>query len=479
MKFVSWITAIVLLTVGTLPAIAETGSDDVSVPHRSMYVGLFLGGNLVLDDWDINALEGDGPVSPDHSALFGLRLGFQVTHWFSAEIGLGILPYDIDDSAGSSVPAVYQGGSGVALAWAFDGMFHFLDGRFVPFASVGLGAYHNVSGPLGDESDFNFHWGLGMRAMLTDRIAARLDVRHMMTDSRGDAPPANNLEITIGVDIFAWVEESAPKVVVDTDGDGIGDSDDNCPKVKGHDSGAGCPDRDGDTVLDSVDRCPDTVGTAILTGCPDTDSDGVADIEDKCPKIYGPGATAGCPLAADTDGDGITNLKDLCVAVPGPAATRGCPDTDGDSIHDGVDKCPKQPGIASEAGCMPADVAKFSGAIKGIYFATNSARIKKKSYKVLVDAAAVLKKATTVNLEIQGHTDDRGSAKANQRLSQARANSVKAFLVKEGVAAKRLVAKGYGESKPIASNKTKTGRASNRRIEFQITSGGGDVKVTR
>jgi outer membrane protein OmpA-like peptidoglycan-associated protein len=107
--------------------------------------------------------------------------------------------------------------------------------------------------------------------------------------------------------------------------------------------------------------------------------------------------------------------------------------------------------------------------LEGIYFDIGKATIKPESRPALEEAANFLKENPRMKVEIQGHTDNTGSELYNQKLSEARANAVKAYLIREfDVSASQLTTRGYGESMPVASNTTKEGRAQNRRIEFLI-----------
>jgi OOP family OmpA-OmpF porin len=108
---------------------------------------------------------------------------------------------------------------------------------------------------------------------------------------------------------------------------------------------------------------------------------------------------------------------------------------------------------------------------RSIAFETGSAAITKAGQTVLISLVPPLKAAGTQTVVVGGYTDNVGDAKANLRLSKARANSVKVFLVKRGVNAKRLIVKGNGEAKPIAPNSTEAGRRKNRRIEFTVLGG--------
>ena len=178
--------------------------------------------------------------------------------------------------------------------------------------------------------------------------------------SRGYGSPA--LRFFAGF-LYAPQGPEAPKKVValpesDSDGDGVPDKDDACPRVPGPKENRGCPrvlDTDGDGVPDSEDRCPRLPGPKINGGCPidsDSDGDGVTDAQDACPYVKGPVENRGCPWP-DRDGDGVPDKDDRCPDVPGPAKNRGCPwpDTDGDGITDNEDDCPTEPGPRSNRGC--------------------------------------------------------------------------------------------------------------------------------
>ncbi|NNC49177.1 MAG: OmpA family protein [Flaviramulus sp.] len=256
----------------------------------------------------------------------------------------------------------------------------------------------------------------------------------------------------------------------DTDGDGIYDKDDACPDVAGLEAFNGCPDTDGDGIEDSKDDCPNEAGSAEMNGCPDTDGDGIADKDDKCPTVAGLKALAGCP---DADGDGVTDADDACPDAAGPAANKGCPwpDTDGDGVLDKDDKCPDVKGTVANNGCpeVTAEVQKtLNEYAKTILFDLGKASIKEQSEPVLRDITNILKEYPTSKFTIEGHTDSTGSNSLNQKLSDSRANSVKEYLVQNGIDEFRLSALGYGEEKPIASNKTRKGRTQNRRVEINL-----------
>ncbi len=232
-------------------------------------------------------------------------------------------------------------------------------------------------------------------------------------------------------------------------------------------------DRDGDGINDVDDKCPDTPGLAALQGCPDRDKDGIADGDDACPDVPGIAKYKGCPIP-DTDGDGINDEMDKCPTVKGLARYQGCPipDKDGDGVNDEEDKCPNRPGPASNQGCpeISKEVReKLSMSAKNIFFATGSFKLLPKSFKSLDDVAAILKSDELYKLQIDGHTDAQGDDAKNMTLSDNRAKSVKDYLIGKGVSDAAVNSTGYGETKPVADNKTATGRAMNRRVEITIS----------
>jgi len=212
-------------------------------------------------------------------------------------------------------------------------------------------------------------------------------------------------------------------------------------------------DTDGDGIPDDIDRCP----------LDPEDKDGFQD-EDGCPD-------------PDNDGDGIVDAMDACPNNPGPLENRGCPilDHDGDGVPDWEDKCPDVAGAPENGGCPPekkytlVEVKKDRIAIKQqVRFATGKFAVLPASYKLLDQVAQVLADHPNIRVVVEGHTDNVGKETANLRLSQRRAESVRAYLVKKGVEASRLEAKGYGATKPIASNRTQKGKQQNRRTDFVI-----------
>ena len=253
---------------------------------------------------------------------------------------------------------------------------------------------------------------------------------------------------------------------LDNDKDGINDTEDKCPlepeDKDGIDDADGCPDNDNDKdgILDNVDKCPlepeDKDGFEDADGCPelDNDKDGILDQQDRCPN----------------DPEDKDNFEDA----------DGCPDPDNDKdgILDKDDKCPLQPevfnGVKDDDGCPdksrgPVKIQRGKITVPPVYFATGKDVILERSFPVLRLVADTLKKNKWVKkVRIEGHTDNRGNDNYNLQLSKRRAASVMRFLLGEGVESARLASEGYGEAQPIASNRSRRGRAKNRRVEFVI-----------
>ncbi len=238
-------------------------------------------------------------------------------------------------------------------------------------------------------------------------------------------------------------------------------------------------DSDGDGIKDDLDACPlqpeDFDGFEDDDGCPDpdNDNDGIPDISDKCPNepedIDGFQDDDGCP-DPDNDNDGVLDVEDNCPNEAGPASNYGCPivDSDGDGVFDPDDRCPHTPpGVEVDRyGCPTAPKIEGKMVLEGVKFASGKTEFTPGSEAALDKLYESLKAYPDLRVEIQGYTDNWGKESANKALSEKRAKAVMNYLIDKGIASYRLKAIGYGEANPIASNKTKAGRAKNRRIEI-------------
>jgi hypothetical protein len=273
-------------------------------------------------------------------------------------------------------------------------------------------------------------------------------------------------------------------VMVDSDGDGVADPVDQCPRERGVRELGGCPDldSDGDGVVDRLDKCPKDAGVAANDGCkdPDSDGDGTVDRLDKCPAERGPPSEKGCP-PADGDRDGISDLLDRCPEQAGVAENYGCPDvdSDGDGLVDRLDRCPFDlevyNGVDDQDGCPDKGAAlavlESDRIVLKEQIQWNGMVIDTRSLRVVGVVARLLQLHPEIlKLRVDGYTDDRGSALDNLDLSRRRAVVVRRALIDAfGIAPGRLLAQGWGSERPIADNKTEAGRAKNRRIELTIT----------
>lgn len=430
----------------------------------------------------------------------GGRLGY----FFSPAIG-------IEFDVGYQQPSPRAGGTNAALALGSSSLVLNMGNEHNLFYI--LGGYTRLrfgSNPGYSFTDNAFHGALGDRMFVGDRLAIRVEGRAIYAPSTAfvGGSWAGHIVGSAGLSIF-----TGPSSFRDSDLDGIADKKDACP---GTPSGAvvdarGCPsDADRDGVYNGLDACPNTVEHAEVDarGCPkDSDNDGVYDGIDKCPGTM-TGArvdSQGCPT--DSDSDGVPDGPDQCPNTPAGARvdTTGCPvDSDHDGVPDGLDKCPNTPaGIEVDtAGCQRASdsdgdgiddtkdkcpgtasgtrvdaagcpilftEAKTPVVLRGVTFETGRSTLKPDSYTILDIVAASLVANPDIKIEIGGHTDATGAPTTNTRLSQARADAVRAYLASKGVAPERMVSKGYGPTQPVAPNTTAAGRAQNRRVELRQT----------
>jgi outer membrane protein OmpA-like peptidoglycan-associated protein len=470
-------TAVLANATIAAPASAQQATGSASVAPAGVEVmgaveddSLAPRGNL----WELGIFGGLLFVS-DRNALHDPTLPFADFEKPTPEVGLRIayLPLPFLGAEGEFMGAAgeLENGEG-AIVWAGRGhlLFQIPTRSVSPFVLIGGGRMGIQSDASGNDSDPELHFGGGLKINLDRRVALRLDVRDNITKQRPEADTAHHIEALLGLSLVFGRPAPRPE---DHDGDGVVDLQDTCPLEQGPPP-EGCPirDRDADGFPDPKDECPLEAGVAP-TGCPvrDADHDAVPDATDECRDVPGIAPT-GCP---DKDSDGVLDRDDRCLDVPG-LAPHGCPpDSDGDGLVDNQDKCPNETetknGFEDEDGCpdqIPDDLKKFTGVIPGIEFESGKADVRMTSAPVLTAAANVLTQYPKLKVMIVGHTDNVGNHDTNVELSRRRAESVKAFLIKQGVAPERIETRGEGPDTPIASNATKVGRQQNRRIEFQI-----------
>ena len=295
---------------------------------------------------------------------------------------------------------------------------------------------------FGDSSYGTVNPGAGLTFWFTENIGLSLATAYKKSfgdreDAAGVPDAPSHFQHTAGL-TFKFGGK-------DTDGDGIYDKDDACPEVAGLKQFNGCPDTDGDGIQDSEDACPEVAGLAALKGCPDTDGDGIADKDDKCPTVAGPKSNGGCPIL-DADKDGVADKDDDCPTVAGPISNRGCPE------------------VTTEV------IESLKIQARSVFFNSGKSTFKTGDAATIASLDAmreILRNYPNAKFSIEGHTDSDGSNAYNQKLSEDRANAVRNALIEKGVNANNLTAVGFGETKPVASNKTATGKAQNRRTEVR------------
>jgi len=403
-----------------------------------------------------------------------------ITHDIDVFSGRGLLEYNIDMH-----PVALVLGAG-AVYHTYTGDINLLqcptagscgvNEEGTPVFGPTLGSDRSEVGPSGL---VGLRFGVG--GLLQARIDATYDYISATPNALSGADWGNHWGLQGGLSLMFPKPKPA-----DTDMDGVPDKLDQCPNTP---AGMpvdekGCPlDDDKDTVINASDLCPNTpAGEAVdASGCSDSqkddDRDGVMNNRDKCANT--PAGTAvdenGCPK--DDDGDGVTNAADRCPNTPKGETVdaSGCSacqrDTDNDGVPDCNDKCPSTNAgnKVDQNGCRLLG-ENGSLVLSGVTFATGKAVLTKQG-KATLDTVATqmtqyFSEVPSLRVEVGGHTDSTGSAKKNLTLSQRRAESAMKYLVSKGLDANRLVAKGYGPDKPIADNKTKEGRAQNRRVEL-------------
>lgn len=379
---------------------------------------------------------------------------------------------------------------------------------FNPTLHLGIGTTYNFDRTTGD---FNIPAGIGFNFQVAPNFNINAQTQYRFSiENRPGWHHAIGFTVYFGdpdrdKDGINDNEDKCPDVFgvaalmgcPDRDGDNVTDAEDKCPDVAGLIAMNGCPDTDGDGLTDADDACPTVAGLAAFRGCPDTDNDGITDADDNCPREAGPASNKGCPIldkdgdgildkddacptekgvasakgCPDRDGDSVTDREDACPDKAGSPMHKGCPDTDGDGIYDNDDRCPDKAGVAALKGCpeiKKEDKAKLERAIKLVQFESGKATLLKSSYAVLDEVVSVMNQYTEYSLNINGHTDSQGDDKMNLDLSQRRAKACFDYLVSKGIAAGRMASAGFGETQPVADNKTAAGRAQNRRVVFEL-----------
>ncbi|HNN90995.1 MAG TPA: OmpA family protein [Pseudomonadota bacterium] len=389
-----------------------------------------------------------------------------------------------------------------------------LRGQLLLSTQVQAGPWVQIGAAVG--SDFATPGTPDVRALL--RVGVSLPHPSRSTDaatSESAPQPAVAPALLSGPQTVAPPSPAAGPPAGDADGDGIPDEVDRCPyepeDKNGFRDDDGCPE----SPL-AIQAARFMGGSSPAPGRPSEPARSVAQAASATPTQGEPSAppspstlpAATTPPASakevpvtapaasakeDSDRDGVPDDEDRCPLSAedhdGFEDDDGCPDldNDGDDIPDTQDRCPLEAetlnGVDDEDGCpdvanLPAPQASVSArgdrieVNQQVQFELRRLSIAAGSLPLLREVARILRAHPSVKIEVQGHTDGVGDAERNLALSQGRAEAVRAFLIKDGVAAAQLRARGYGATHPRASNDTPDGRAKNRRVEFVIQGGG-------
>jgi OOP family OmpA-OmpF porin len=463
------------------------------VAQADVEIGGTVGAHIFNHNNELGVDDLEFAPSQRNSILLGLRLGAYFNDVIGVEGEFGIVPTAAREFEYSITNLTYRAHLIAQFRAANP------EAKVLPFLLVGAGAFSTIGSNndnfmsrmnrIYEDTDAMFYAGVGLKFRMSQSWGLRLDTRFIMVPSSvnpdndpDDSRVALDFEalasVYVSIGSKTVTVEKEPPVDEDPDKDGIVGALDQCPT-----------DPEDKDAFQDEDGCPE----------PDNDADGILDPDDKCPTQAedkdGFQDDDGCP-DVDNDSDGINDGSDRCPLEPEDKDNfqddDGCPDpdNDGDGVLDATDKCIDQPetrnGYQDEDGCpdeIPEKVKKFTGAIQGINFRTNSAELLRTSNRTLDSAVAVLKEFPDLKLEIQGHTDDVAIKKSkkqkyadNLELSQARAESVREYFIKKGVDEGRLSAKGLGDTVPVEppaglkGRKLTTARSKNRRVEFQLVS---------
>jgi OOP family OmpA-OmpF porin len=409
--------------------------------------------------------------------VFGLRAAGFLNRWVGVEGMYGHSSPRQEPSSLGNATVTHLGGGLILTPQRY--------GWTLPYLYGGIGSIKVDRDLSGAKSSGACHLGVGAVFRAGERFGIRLDARDVSyKEEGGPGLPGrvNEFQISSGITAF-WL--GRPR---DTDADGVPNKNDKCPDTpKGAVvDRAGCPvDTDGDKIYDGLDKCPGTPPGAIVdaSGCPlDQDADGVFDGIDKCPdtpKGVLVDAT-GCSL--DTDGDGVPDGPDQCPGTPKGAIVNaaGCPsDQDQDGVPDGVDTCPfTPPHTAVNAGGCPIELSEHERdlmddwviRLTDVEFVPDSVGLTPEGMARVMEVGSVLAQWPMLKFEVGVHSDDTGEVARRQPLSHLRARGIlqQIFAQYPSLNPKNYFYTGYGDTQPIASNKTAQGRAKNRRVEFRL-----------
>ncbi len=421
-KLIPVVSLLIVVMFFTLPAHAE-------IKARTFSVTPYIGGYTFERNEDLST-----------RPVYGLRFGYDITKRWGIE---GAFDYVRTDFSRNNVT------SGVdAYGYRLEAVYNFLpDSKLVPFVAAGLGgrstSYKDVPN---DRNQFLGDYGAGVKYFLTQNLALRGDIRHLI----GTNDTFHNLEYTIGLSYYfgspkaaaAPQAEAAPAVAP-------------APPTPKEEPPAAPINLKAKAASESQidlrwNEAKGATGYKVYRDGSYIVSSKTAALADKGLKAD----TRYCYKVTATDDKGRESVvsNEACAATPAPPMA--------------MQEVKKE---SAAAAAVAKEMFEKGRATINIEFDTNKAVVKPRYHEEIKKFAEVMKNYPELKVIIEGHTDNVGGKAYNQKLSQRRAESVKKYMVdKFGIDASRLTAKGYGMSKPIADNKTKAGKQKNRRVEAVV-----------
>ena len=402
----------------------------------------------------------DFDITFSTGAALNFNVGFDFAGPLRAELDVNWQEHDIDSITLGDAESDSVKGKTTAFISTVNLWYDFLPTRQVhPYIGFGLGAA-DMSYEAGEDTLGISLFGAGLNVPLNRRTSIDIAYRYYYSadisfsseetgGARGDIETlyrSNGLGINLRYNFFQSDKNNLG--MLDNDGDGISNHQDRCSATPlgAIVNQAGCPqDSDGDRVWNGIDQCQNSPSETPVNemGCTIagllSPSGGSASSSMTSHKARLRTSQPSLSYAKDADQDSVENALDMCANTPANAIVlpNGC--SNGQSI-----------------------------VLDGVNFKGNSSEMTLAGQTALYKVFVALRRSPNYVMEIQGHTDNRGSSAYNLELSEARANTVANFLIQLGINPNRLFAKAYGESQPIASNQSPAGQARNRRVELKI-----------
>jgi OOP family OmpA-OmpF porin len=392
----------------------------------------------------------DGEQKLDQDVLYGIKAGYNITDRLGIESLFHYIRPEIHTGTGEDLVDVYN--------LRIEALYHlFPKSSFVPTIAAGYGAITNVTEGNGKAGVFSY--GMGAKYFVDDDIALRLDLRHLIID-RG--PTYNNFEYTFGVNFqfggrtttTAAVEKPAPAA-----------EPVQAPQpVQPPAVAVKAPEITLQATPDAVEKgSSSTLGWTAQNSTTCNLQPGIGQVPLSGSRVVTP--TEDTTYKLTCQGPGGEAAKGVTVRVNEPAPK----DSDGDGVIDALDKCPGTPaGTRVDKDGCPLKTCRMD--FPNIEFDFDKAVIKPDFRDNLGLVAAQLAKNPKSTLLLEGHTDSTGPESYNMGLSLRRAKAASKFIVdRQDIKTDRISIKGYGETSPISTNKTREGRKHNRRVEIKFT----------